>query len=294
MSGRAHRALLATHHWLHARPPLFPLLKVALFGSLALTSALYIRDDLRAAAQTLDAGSGFWEWLSWFAISIDYIAWYGLLLLYELQTALVDDARLRGGLQWMFNGLAFVFYMAVFYALAGYLGKLWLVLGAHPPPVDDLCEAGALSWMQALDQFVPVTTGNCGVLNQALATGDLLQLRLEPIVVLHGDYWGLGGAWSLAWADAIEGVLWIVALGLIQLEIVLQLKRELSVSLLANLQSAKVTIYAAIVVVTLYYSLFGRALDLYDSLLWLLAFLFIEINITDWNEESRTEALTDQ
>lgn len=52
----------------------------------------------------------------------------------------------------------------------------------------------------------------------------------------------------------------------------------------------KFWVYAAIVGVTAYYSLFGRALDLYDSILWLLAFLFIEINVTEWNEEARDEA----
>jgi len=35
-----------------------------------------------------------------------------------------------------------------------------------------------------------------------------------------------------------------------------------------------------------------RCEDLYDSILWLLAFLFIEINITDWNEDARRKPPT--
>lgn len=288
MAGAAHRALLATHRWLHARPPLFPVLKVALFGLLAVTSALYIRDDILAAQQTLDAEAGWMDRLSWFAISIDYVAWYTLLLLYELQTSLLDDDLLKGRLRWLMNGLAGLCYLAVFYALAGYLGKLWMVVQFDPVAAADLC-AGlgdeARVWMQALDAFVPVSAGNCETLNAAMARGELFQLRQEPILFRAEDYRGLGGAWSLAWADAVEAVLWIAALGLIQLEIVLQLRGELGEALLARLQSVKGVIYAAIIAVTAYYSLFGRTLDLYDSILWLLAFLFIEINITEWNED---------
>ena len=228
--------------------------------------------------------------------------------------SLVDDERLRGGLKWGFNGIAGLCYIAVFWALAGYLGKLWLIVdivpltGGDPCRPETLVGAGALPaltnpggllegsgtaagnglvWMQALDQFVAVTADNCAALGQALAAGDLSMLGREPILFLAQDYWGLGGAWSLVWADAIEAVLWIVALGLIQLEIVLQLRGELPEALLAKLQTVKFFVYAAIIAVTAYYTVFGRTLDLYDSILWLLAFLFIEINITDWNEDAR-------
>lgn len=56
-------------------------------------------------------------------------------------------------------------------------------------------------------------------------------------------------------------------------------------ALLARTKAIKAVLYVLIIIVTTYYSLFGRSLDLIDSILWLLAFLFIEINITHWNEE---------
>ena len=119
-------------------------------------------------------------------------------------------------------------------------------------------------------------------------------LNGEEILFNREDYYGLGGAWSIAWADVIEGVLWIAVMGLIQVEILLQLRGELHPAVFAEFRHCKGLLYLAIIIVTSYYSIFGRAVDLYDSILWLLAFLFIELNLSEWQEESEAESIDSQ
>lgn len=291
MGNSAYGALVAVHRWLDERDPLFPIVKYSIFGLLALTSFLYIRMDIRAAEVTLGPDSTFMDVVNMFAISVDYIAWFGLLLVYELETSVIDDAKLKGGLKWFFYSLSAVLYVLVFWALIGYLGKLWLILDYTPLVLGDICNwPEPLVVMQALDEFVKVDVQNCDALNSALANGELNLLNQESIVFEKATYYGLGGSWSIAWSDAIEAVLWIAVLALIQLEIVWQLRGTLAPTLLARLQQVKAVLYVTIIVVTVYYSLFGRSLDLYDSILWLLALLFIEINITGWNEETSDRA----
>lgn len=286
MSNSAYRGLLAIHHWMGQRPPLYPVVKYTIFALLALTSFLYIRMDIRAAEVTLDGNSGFMDMVNMFAISIDYIAWLGLLFIYELETSVIDDEKIEGGQKWLLMGISGFLYVLVFWALVGYLGKLWLISDFTPLSQGDLCQwPGPLSVMQSLDEFVAVGRDNCAALNSALANQQLNLLNQEPIVFVNSTYYGVGGSLSIAWADAIEAVLWILVMGLIQAEIYLQLKGALSPGMLAKSQQVKAVMYVMIVIVTLYYSLWGRALDLYDSVLWLLAFLFIEINISGWNEE---------
>lgn len=292
MSHAAYQGLMAVHRWLDTHPPWFTVIKVAIFGALALTSTLYIVMDIRAADVTLHSDSSFIDWVNMFAISVDYVAWYGLLLLYELETSALDDDALTGRWRWVFSGLSLVLYVLVFWALVGYLGKLWLVVDYAPLGAGDLCSwPEPLVVMRNLDDFFAVTAQNCAALNQAQLSGHLFALNQEPIIFDVRTYYGLGGAWSLAWADALEAVLWIAVLAQIQVEIMLQVRGRLSSQLLARSQRLKSIFYVLIIALTAYYSLFGRALDLYDSVLWLLAFLLIEINITGWNEEQPEAAV---
>lgn len=222
MTNVAYWNLIAVHRWLDARQPLFSIVKYSIFALLAVTSFFYIRDGIRAAQQTLDAQSTFWDVLTMYAISVDYIAWLSLLALFELETSVVDGQALRRGWKWLFHGLSALCYVAVFYALVGYLAKLGMILDFSPLLEGDLCNwPEPLTLMAALDAFVPVMADNCATLNEAMARGQLNLLNAQPIVFEASTYWGIGGSWSIAWSDAIEAVLWIAVMALIQLEIVL-------------------------------------------------------------------------
>ncbi len=287
MFGSTRRLLYDTHRYLSESEPLLSYFKYGIFLCLAITSSVYIAADIAAAKQMLNGTSDFMDTLSAYAISIDVVGWFILLVIFELETSSLDDELLNRGWKWLLYAISALCYIAISYAFAGYLGKLVMITNFVPALMTDLCilNEPALTLMEALDSFVPVTEQNCSALNVALENGQIFKLDNQSIIFEIGTYYGIGGSWSIAWSDFIEAILWILVMGLIQLEIVLQLRGGLSPWILNSCVKIKVVSYFLIVVVTTYYSLFGRSVDLWDSILWLLAFLFIELNISNWNEE---------
>ena len=51
----------------------------------------------------------------------------------------------------------------------------------------------------------------------------------------------------------------------------------------------KVFLYGTLFAAAVYWGLEGDFLDFWDALLWLVAFIFIELNIFEWSEEVKQE-----
>ena len=48
----------------------------------------------------------------------------------------------------------------------------------------------------------------------------------------------------------------------------------------------KAVLYTALVVCAAYWGLLGGLLDFWDALLWIIAFVFIELNLFQWQQET--------
>jgi hypothetical protein len=59
-----------------------------------------------------------------FAATIDTAAWVVLLLLFELETYVLDDRRIRGGIKLALHGVRGVCFIAIVYAFTGYCAEL--------------------------------------------------------------------------------------------------------------------------------------------------------------------------
>ena len=53
--------------------------------------------------------------------------------------------------------------------------------------------------------------------------------------------------------------------------------------------SLKVVLYATLVVAAIYWGFKGDFLDFWDAALWLFAFVFIELNVFEWQQEIRDQ-----
>lgn len=56
---------------------------------------------------------------------------------------------------------------------------------------------------------------------------------------------------------------------------------------LAN--SIKVVLYTTLVMAAIYWGFKGDFLDFWDAALWLFAFVFIELNVFEWQQEIRDQ-----
>ena len=100
----------------------------------------------------------------------------------------------------------------------------------------------------------------------------------------------LRGARYLAWTDVINSITWILVVIVLEIEVRLQLRGNLSAQLITSTRNVKFVLYAILFACAAYWGYAGSFLDFWDAFLWLFAFIFIELNVFEWNRETTAKA----
>ena len=58
--------------------------------------------------------------------------------------------------------------------------------------------------------------------------------------------------------------------------------------------ASKFVLYSALLLAAIYWGIKGDFVDFWDAFLWLVAFIFIELNIFEWREEVKEAELQSQ
>ena len=58
--------------------------------------------------------------------------------------------------------------------------------------------------------------------------------------------------------------------------------------------AAKFILYALLLLAAIYWGVKGDFVDFWDAFLWLVAFVFIELNIFEWRQEANESAISGQ
>ncbi|MBT8132830.1 MAG: hypothetical protein KJO35_11215, partial [Gammaproteobacteria bacterium] len=91
---------------------------------------------------------------------------------------------------------------------------------------------------------------------------------------------------TLALTDIINAGDWLIIVALLELEVMLQLKGMLTDRMLQISKSIKAVLYTILLCCAIYWGIDGEFLDFWDAFLWLVAFVFIEMNIFEWHSET--------
>ena len=262
----------------------FRAFKYTVYCLLALNVWLFFLDDYAASKEVFVDGVTWSNLVEAFSATVDTLAWVILLLLFELETAVIPDEKLRGRLKWVLTAIRGVCYVFIVYAFYGYVSKYFVI--------TDLVELGRVNacllaeqgyaWVATLDEYPRLTAESCA----ALQGQPLLQIAGTRIV---GTPEQLGLAKSLALTDIINAGDWLIVVALLEAEVWLQLKGLLSDRLLAVNKWIKGFLYAVLFACAIYWGIDGDFLDFWDAFLWLVAFIFIEMNIFEWHEETEQE-----
>lgn len=78
----------------------FRFFKYAIYALLAYNAVLFFGEDLVASAETYSDTVTWRNVIEAYSASIDTTAWVVLLLLFELETAILPDHLLKGPLKW--------------------------------------------------------------------------------------------------------------------------------------------------------------------------------------------------
>lgn len=268
------------------RYKLFHIFKYTIYALLTLNVYLFFAEEWAAASTRFVNGVEIGNVIEGFAATIDTAAWVILLLMFELETfVLTDDVTRRTRIA--MHALRGLCYVVIVYAFYGYLSKVLFLMGAAPlPDVTALCSLAGEGWSYAvdLDEYELVTLANCALLSEA--NGFIRFPGLQAVA----DNAGFADIMRLAWVDLINSGVWLVVVLLLEVDVRLQEHhRYYGVALRAS-NLLKYVLYSILLAAAVYWGLKGDFVDFWDAFLWLVAFVFIEMNVFEWRHETEDDS----
>jgi hypothetical protein len=261
--------------------PVFTAVKYLTYSLLMLNVYLFLQEETLSLEHTFGGGMSLSQFVQVFAATIDTAAWVILLLLFELETSVLDDDRIRGVVKYTLHGVRGLCYVAIVYAFTGYVAELLTLYHSSAMPAAwSACAdlGGRWSVIQTLDEYLPLSAANCGELAAGTQRLEGFRILATPEV--------LGAVRWLAWTDVINAGAWILVVIVLEIEVRLQLRRQLTDAMVHGTRYLKYALYATLFFCAAYWGVAGDFLDFWDACLWLFAFIFIELNVFDWQRET--------
>lgn len=273
-----------THRAWLAPDRLFVLFKYSVFVLLTINGWFFFREDAVAAPQLFADGVTWANFIEAYSATVDTVAWLVLLWLFELETAVISDDRLRGGLKWLLTAVRTVCYLFIFSAFWGYLGNWLQVTNLEPFVVQDLCArvGTGITTIFTLDEYPALDAISCA----ALQGETLVRIAGTQIVGTVPAAEAIG---HLALVDVINSADWLLVVLVLEVEVLLQLWDRLGPTITRVLTALKAVLYTVLFAAAVYWGIEGDFLDFWDAFLWLVAFVFIELNIFQWQAEVEEE-----
>ena len=265
---------------------LYQLFKYAVYALLTLNIFLFFAEENAAAKLQFADGIATLDIIEAYSATIDTLAWVILLLMFELETWVLEDEQFTRRIAWSLHGLRALCYVFIVYAFYGYLANLWFVMDVAPlAGVSNLCQLAADSWsyVATLDEYAAITAANCSSWSEA---SSFLRLRDLPLVV---DQAGHVDVVRLAWVDVINSAVWLLVVLVLEIDVRLQERNRFEGLALRASNVSKVVLYTTLLLAAIYWGLKGDFVDFWDAFLWLVAFVFIELNVFTWRAEELAE-----
>lgn len=259
---------------------LFQLFKYTVYTLLTINIYLFWGEESKAAALQFTNGIAIGDVIEAYAATIDTSAWVVLLLMFELETYVLEDHHYTPAVTRTLQAVRALCLAIIVYAFVGYVNNLEFILSAAPYVGSvDPCSLIGWSWGTTLDEFVEITTTNCGALSDG---STLVQFTGMSAVVNTGGYEIIR---NLAWLDVINSAAWILVVVTLEIDVQLQERNRYEGMALYASNAFKGLLYTILLLAAVYWGIDGDFVDFWDAFLWLVAFFFIEMNVIEWRQE---------
>ena len=265
----------------------YDLFKYAVYALLAVNIAVFFSEEWAASAHRFVNGVDFSQIIEAFAATIDTAAWVVLLLMFELETHVLEDHHFTRKVTIALHSLRAVCYAFILYAFYGYVTKLLFQFGVTAvPDINNLCTLVTDHWSYAVDydEFETITTVNCNSLSGATVFFQF------PNINAIIDQAGKTELLRLAWVDVINAGVWLLVVVVLEVDVRLQDRNMLTGTALRISNLSKYILYGTLFLAAIYWGVKGDFVDFRDAFLWLVAFIFIELNVFEWQQESLQHA----
>ncbi len=265
-----------------SRPVIFKAFKYAVYAFLAMNIYWFFIEEHAASAVQFPDGVALSQLFEAYASTIDTLAWVVLLLMFELETSVLEDRHFTRWVAWSLQAVRIACYALIVRAFVGYVENLLFfdgvaLLGAGA----DLCSLGdAWTYAVDLDEYVTITAANCATFSAAAA------LYQFPGMLAVVDSQGLFDIRALAWVDVINAGVWLLVVLVLEFDVRLQEKNRLEGTVLRISNTLKFIFYTILLLAAVYWGIKGDFVDFWDAFLWLVAFFFIEMNVVEWRHEA--------
>jgi hypothetical protein len=266
---------------------LFQLFKYLVYALLAFNIFVFWSEEHLAAIVQFPGGVGPADLIDAYAATIDTAAWVVLLLMFELETYVLEDHHYSPLVTRGLQAVRVLCYTFIVYAFYGYFVNLSFIYQATSlVGVTDLCTLVSDGWSYAidLDEYAEVTTANCTTFSDA---GVFHRFAGITAVV---DSTGLADIRNLAWVDVINAAVWLLVVVILEIDVRLQERNRFDGAVLRISNAFKVVLYLTLLCAAIFWGFKGDFVDFWDAFLWLVAFFFIEMNVVEWRQEIKEQA----
>ncbi len=269
-----------------SRNRLYQLFKYSVYALLTLNIFIFYAEESAAVPMQYPDGVDLDNFREAFSATLDTLAWVILLLMFELETWVLDDRHFTRPVRLGLHGLRGLCYVAIVVAFTGYVDDMLFVSTTVAFAGGDLCKlpAGDWSWAATFGEYVAITAQNCANLGGA---GPYLQFEGLPVLV---DAVSHSEIVRLAWVDVINAGVWLLVVLVLEIDVRLQERGRLEGAALHSSNAVKFVLYAILFLAAIYWGFKGDFVDFWDAFLWLVAFVFIEMNVFDWRAEDKAAA----
>ncbi|MGB0863491.1 MAG: hypothetical protein ACPGXZ_11285 [Saprospiraceae bacterium] len=259
----------------------FQFFKYSVYTFLFTNIFLFLRKETIAATHRFPDGYDFGQIIEVFPSTIDTAAWFGLLMLFELETWIISDENLKKGyLRAILKTFSLIFFSFVLYSFWGYVAAYFWLIPFESVDLANICDVSGQSWMTETDKFETISSDNCGT----LVNGDaLFKYQGEDI---YTDNSLLKSAYFLAIVGIINSLAWILVVVVLEIDVWLQLKNRFVGKAFRWSNFIKKGLYAILFIAAIYWGINGKFLDFWDAFMWIVAFFFIEMNLSEWKKET--------
>lgn len=260
----------------------FQLFKYSVYGLLALNVVLFFLEDHAASMIKYTEGLTTALVFEGYAATIDTAAWLVLLLVFELETFVLNPRHVTPGMNRTLSSIRAVCLAFIVFAFYGYFKTTVSAYQLVPAPdVVDLCEVADSGDLYAIDEseYEAITAENCDSFSKAAVFERFVDSNAlaDDAMAKHIQ--------RLAWVDLINAGVWILIVILLEIDVRLQERNRFHGLAFRTSMGLKAVFYSTLFLAAVYWGIKGDFVDFWDAFLWLVAFLFIENNIREWRDE---------
>ena len=196
----------------------FQAFKYIVYILLAMNIYWFYAEEGLAANVQFPNGVGIGAIIEAYAATIDTTAWVVLLLMFELETYVLEDEHFTRPVTWSLHGLRAICYAFIVYAFYGYVANL-LALDGQKNTItlawlDVINAAVWLFVVIVLEIDVRLQEGN-RYEGAALYASNAIKFVLYSVLLIAAVYWGFNGDFVDFW----DAFLWLVAFAFIELNV---------------------------------------------------------------------------